>query len=265
MRHARSTQFVVALAPALLGLGVVAGQVARADQQAEQQKQQQKQIEQHARHVEAQFRPFVRGQLELARSTCGSLPAAVRRQVAEAVDSPLRRVAGEWAARQFGVVPNPAKPLADPLDVIHETLIVALEPHVPADELAAFRREHAAAIARRGRAARLQIVAKLDQRLVLSVGQRKAIEADLEKHWQPDWLIELYDNGGFNMNGYPPAADFADRCIAPHLDDPQRAAWKEWGQKAGWKQTGQRLDVFQIHSTISMHYQPPPSDPWWNP
>lgn len=262
MRHARTTRFVVRLAQAVLGLALVSGQVARADQQ---QAEQKKQIEQHARQAELFLRPFVLAQLELARSTCASLPAAVRREVAAAAGGPLRGIADEWVARQFGVRRNAAKPPADPLDSIHEALAAALEPHVPASEVAAFRREHAAAVARRARAARMQIVAKLDQHLVLSDGQRAAIDADLEKHWHPDWLVELVDAGHTLANNAPAAADFADRCIAPHLDGSQRAAWKEWSQKSGWNQTGQtRLNPFHGLQMNSMHHPFPP-DPWWTP
>lgn len=270
MRHARSARFVVALAQALLGLGFVAAQVARAERQPaeQQQKERQKQIEQHARQIESQYRQFIPAQLELARSTCGSLPAGVRRQVAAAADGPLKAWAVDLAHRHMGAAPNPAKPSADPLAIIHEAVAAALAPHVPADELAAFRREHAATVARRGRVARLQIVAKLDQRLVLSAGQRKAIMTDLEKHWQPDWLIELYDNGGHtHMDGGGPAADFADRCIAPHLDATQRAAWTAWSQKAGWKHMGMQLYAVQLLNQVTMPLHQPmlPADPWWNP
>lgn len=254
-------RFVAHLAPGVLGLAIVSAQVARADQ-AEQQKQQ---AEQYARQIEAQHRPFVQAQLELARSTCGSLPAGVRRQVAAAADGPLRAWADECFPRHLGGQRNVTKPMADPLATIHEAVAAALEPHVPADELAAFRREHAAAIARRARAARMQIVAKLDQRLMLSGSQRTAIGADLEKHWQPDWLIELTDAGAATIGGFPPAADFADRCISPHLAEPQRAAWKEWSQKAGWIQIGQRRpDAYTVLNMNSMR-QPFPLDPWWNP
>lgn len=266
MGRIHSRRVVVRLVSTVLGIGSVMG---LADQAAAKppvlQPDQQAHMQQFARQIESQFQPFVQAQLELARSTCGSLPVAVRRQVAAAAGKPLRGIADEIAARQFGQRPDEAQRRADPLAPIHEALAAALEPHVPAAELAAFRREHAAAIARRGRAARMQIVAKLDQRLMLSAAQRTAIEADLEKQWQPGWFVELNDTGHHNINGGPPAADFADRCIAPHLDDRQRAAWKAWSQSSGWKQFGQSgMDALHMINTNIMHTQFP-RDPWWAP
>lgn len=266
MARARHTRLLVRLAQAAVALGVVAGHATAAREPvAAVPPDRQAQIEQHARRLEPQLRPLVQAQLELARATCGSLPAAVRRQVAAAAAAPLRGIADEWAARQFGVADNPQKQQSDPVKVIHEALAAAVAPHVPPAELAAFRQEHAAAIGRRTRAAQKQIVAKLDQRVVLSGSQRAAIEADLEKNWQPDWLVELADAGNHSFNNAPPAADFADRCIAPHLDAPQRAAWKAWSQTSGWSQFRQSpFDVFQSLQLNSTG-EPLPPDPWWAP
>lgn len=239
---------VWALAPVVLGLSS-----AKADEQAAKVRRQQ--IDQQAKQMEQFFQPFLQGELELVRRTCGSLAPEARRAIVAAGSEGVKASAKQFAAAQLG---DRGKKKADGRQTIHEAVAAAVKPHATPDEFVAFEREYAARLARRERAARTQIVAKLDRYLELSIAQRDVITAELEKRWEAGWIRELDDNGSVRVGDYPPAADFAEACIAPHLDERQRAKWKRWSEQSGWKRMPQ-------HFGWNFDGQLLQADPWWKP
>jgi len=238
---------------AVLGGSAADVLAARRAQQALEQ-QQQDLVKQQARQFEQLLQPLVRAELELVRTLCGDLPPAARREVLAAGRSAALTLAAEAAARQVhgGVV----GPQADPRCGLHREIARALAPHVAAGQLAAYDRENERRIERRAEAARLRIVAKLDETLDLSAPQRAAILADLRAGWEPDWLRELDDRGGMVVNNHRPAPDYARDRIVPHLDDTQRVAWLSWCRAAGSRILGQQA---------RWQFDGPglPPDPWW--
>jgi hypothetical protein len=228
---------------------------AEADPRAAARRQREQQIAQQAKQMEQFFQPPLQAELELVRRTCGSLVAAARRQVVAAGGEAVQSSAKRFAAQQFG---ERGKTRFDPRESIHEAVAAAVKPHAKPEEFAAYEREHAARRIRRERAARLLMIVKLDQELELSSVQRQAIEADLEKRWEAGWIRDLDDNGGMMINNHRPAPDFADACIAPHLDDRQRTQWKQWCQQAGWNRFGGQAGW----NFDGQSLQP---DPWWAP
>lgn len=223
---------------------------------AAQEAQLRQQIEQHAKHYEPLLKAVIDGELEIARKTCGHLSPAARREILAAGKQAVPSAARQFAALQFR---GQQGKRVDPRQTVQEAVHAAIKPHATAEEFSAYERERAARLARRDRAARAGIVATLDEALQLSIAQRAAIAADLEKNWQPAWRLSLADRG-YNINGRGPAPDFADRCIAPHLDPRQRAAWKTWREQAAWSQIGTHF-VNQLHS-FGLLIEP---DPWWTP
>lgn len=219
------------------------------------QQQREQQIAQQAQQMQQFFQPALQAELERVRKTCGSLPTDARKKIVAAGNEAVKVVARQFAERQLagqGMGPG-----FDPRKTIHEAVAAAVKPHAAAEEFAAYEREHAARIARRVRSARIQIVTKLDGELELSQSQRQKIEADLETQWQAGWLRELDDNGSYIVSNLRPAPDFADKCIAPHLDDRQKAAWKQWCQQAGWNRMGRHVNWHFDGQSL----QP---DPWWS-
>lgn len=222
--------------------------------------QRQSQIEQHRKAYEqSTFQPLLEGDLELVRTTCGSLPPAARREILAAGKEAASTAAKQLAESQFGG--QPRKPF-NYGQQLHDAIRDAVKPHATPEEFAAYERERAARLSRRDRVARLSILAKLHQELLLSGEQRAAIAARLEKEWDAAWLVELHDRGG-DQNGWRLAPDFAEHCITSHLDERQLARWKTWCEQAslkkrmgmmhnvnlGWQQGGSTLDP----------------DPWWTP
>lgn len=219
---------------------------------AEQQREQL--IAQQAQQFQQFFQPALQAELERVRKSCGSLPADARRKIVAAGNEAVKVVARQFAERQLAG--QGMRQGFEPRKTIHEAVAAAVKPHATAEEFATYQREQAARVARRVRVARIQIVAKLDRELALSQSQRQKIEADLEKHWEAGWLRELDDNGMI-INNFRPAPDFADKCIAPHLDDFQKADWKSWCQQAGWSRAGH-------HPGWNSDGRSMQSDPWWS-
>jgi hypothetical protein len=230
-----------------------------AQQQAQQahrqavEKQRQQQIDQHAKHTHAMVMPALQAELELVRKTCGSLPSEARKKIVAAGNAAVQTVARQVAEQQMGGQLRPF----DSRKVIREAVAAAVKPHATAEEFAAYEQEQAARIARRNRAARMLIVNKVDGEIQLSQAQREKIEADLENRWDAKWLQALHDTGVMIINNRPPAPDFADKCIAPHLDERQRAEWKTWCGQAGASRHGQ-------HYGWDFDGQGMQPDPWWS-
>jgi len=123
-------------------------------------------------------------------------------------------------------------------------------------------KEHADRQRRRARAAQGVVVVNLDQRLLLVEPQRRAIAADLEKQWQPAWNVASREQPF--VNNQSPAPDYAAKSIEPHLDDRQRADWKNWCEQAGWQKhnlSGNGMSNTQLwHDNVVQQ-----ADPWWSP
>lgn len=223
-------------------------QKARAEADAARRKQQAQQVEQ-------MLQPVVRTELEQVRQSCGSLTPEARRIIAAAARDTAREVAMAWVGRQG----RPDGESFDAREQLHAGIAQAVEALVDPEEFAAYRREAAARRSRREEAARVRIVAKVDEQLDLSADQREAILADLRNRWQPDWIRELQDAGGIVVNGHRPAPDFAGVCITPHLDAGQREAWSAWTRVAGSRHvnTGPTMR-FEGHGLLQ-------DDDWWKP
>lgn len=231
---------------------LVGGIAAEAAQKAFVQKQRQPQIEQYAKTCEPRLQIFVDGELELVRGCCGSLSPAARREIFNAGKMAVPTAARRLATFLFGGQQG------EPFDVrkdIQQAIYAAVKPHATPEELAAYERERAERLARRGIAARASIVARLDEKLHLSTAQRAAIAADLERAWKDDWSRELTDPNFVRL-----APDFADGHIAPHLNTWQRTAWKTWREESGASQAPRHApNPFQA---IAL---PPQHDTWWTP
>ena len=88
-----------------------------------------------------------------------------------------------------------------------------------------------------------------------------AIAADLQKQWQPGWSNVI---NGQVINNQIVAPDWADKSIAPHLDDRQRAEWKSWCEQAG----GTRFGMHNAPVWPGQHgvdISGFKADPWWTP
>jgi len=215
---------------------------------------QRAQIEQQAIQLEKFFQPVLASELEMIRQACGSLDAAARRQILAAGQKHVKQAARQFAERQL--TGRLGREGFDPRQEIRKGLEATVRAVATPDELAAYEREQAERLGRQATAARLRIVAKLDYQLDLSASQRRAIEQDLERRWQADWLAVLSETGGL-INNFPSAPDYAAAAIEPHLGPEQRTAWEAWSRSAGARIMGQRQNWgFDGQGLQAL-------DPWW--
>jgi hypothetical protein len=212
------------------------------------------QIERWATQQEPMFQKILASELEMIRQSCGGLDAAARRQILTTGQKLVKQTALGFAERQL--TGQLGRDQFDPRQAIRTGLEAEVRRVAAADEFATYQREQADREARRIAAARLRIVAKLDQQLGLSADQRRAIEADLEQRWKAAWAVVLSEHSG-RINNFPPAPDYAAAAIEPHLIPEQRAAWEAWSQAAGGRVMGQRLNwSFDGQGLQAI-------DPWW--
>ncbi len=239
----------------LLGVPVAAPQAPAAaggDAAARQMKQQQLQ---QAKQMEQMLQPVLHAELEFIRTACGDLEPEAKQAIKAAAADAVREAARQFAAQQH----RPGRRSLDLSRIFAETMDPVVAQQVSSDAAAVWRRERAAQRERRAETARLLIVAKLDETLELTAGQREAILAALREQWDDAWLCELQDPGGFVVNAHRPAPDYAAAAISPHLDDRQRQAWDVWVKTAGWRQAG-------VH--LGWRFPDGPglrgADPWWD-
>lgn len=218
-------------------------------------------IKQQTQQFEQMLQPLLHVELALVRRACGGLPPEARREVYEVARRAVHEVAELVARRQFAGNGD-----AEPIDVrrvIHERIAAAVGPRAAEDELAAYELEARQRQERRAEAARIRIVAKLDAQLGLTDAQRNSVLEDLRAKWQAAWIRELEDHDNMMINDFPPAPDFADACIAPHLDPVQRRHWRQWTEAAGWKSIPRGgIDWSDLNSLQQFHSKP---DAWWRP
>jgi hypothetical protein len=212
---------------------------------------QDAQRRQQIRQIEQMLQPLVHTELEMVRQACGDLEPRARREIRMAAEEAKKRVAGEWVGRQG----KPGGSL-DARSRLHALIATAVEAHATPGQHAAYAAEERARQSRREEAARLRIIAKLDESLDLSDDQRVAILDDLRGRWQASWIRELQDQGVF-LHNQRLAPDYAAGCITPHLSAEQQAAWQNWIRVAGGRQVnlggGMRFEGHGLQK----------GDEWW--
>lgn len=219
-------------------------------------------IRQQAQQFEQLFQPLLRVELALVQRCCTSLPPDARAKVLAASRQAVRELAERVARHQFE-----GEGASGPVDVrraLHGKMAALLEPLAARDEFAAYERESRLRQERRAAAARIKIVAKLDEQLGLTAAQRRDMLDDLANHWQAEWIRELEDHDGLLINDHPPAPDFAAARIVPHLDPVQRAQWDAWSEVAGWEAIP-RGGVDWSDLNALQQGQQKQLDAWWKP
>lgn len=250
-------------APGKETLDDVMRRAAGRDARAARVEQQRHMIRQQAQQFETMLQPLMFVELAFVKRTCGSLPPAARQEVLAAARQEVRRSAERLARLQFEGDATAAQGL-DIRRALHEKVLAAVEPRADKEELAAYERESRLRQERRADAARIRLVARLDQQLGLSAAQRRAVLDDLRTGWQEAWIRVLEDHDGLLIGGLPPAPDFAESSIIPHLDPEQAGKWRQWSGVASWKSVPpQHVDWSELNVQRPNGEQK--LDAWWQP
>ena len=219
-----------------------------------QRPQLQEQIDQQAKQLERMLDPVLASELEMVRIACDDLDSAARKVIVKAGREARTKAARDMAQRQMqGRLGQDA---FDPRMEVRAGLGAALRGVATPEQFARYEQENEARAARQARAARLRIVARLDQHLDLSAAQRALVEKALEAQWKPEWIVSLADSG--LINDMPIAPDYAKDAIEPHLAPAQQAAWKTWCRTAGSSMMGRRFITWNFDGQGLQG-----DDPWW--
>jgi len=171
-----------------------------------------------------QFRPMFRAEYYFIRNTCG-LNTDQRKQLAR-----LGETAVKAAARQFveaqqkmmrgGWRPGPDYP--DPRKLVEQELARVMSPLLSHDQESRYKAELEKRAASRKQVVIDNLVAKLDQDLVLSADQRTRLVESLSTNWKDAWgqSFEML----MNIDSFFP--NIPDQIVAPILTDNQKEVWR---------------------------------------
>src|SRR5262249_36864874 len=148
-----------------------------------------------------------RAEYHFARNVCG-LKGAERTEIAREGEKALGEAAKVYAQMQQKMMRGQWRgnePQPDPATVIEEGLARAIKAKLPADRAARYEAELAKRNEERKTATVRNLVARLDQELVLSADQREKLSEELASNWDDSWgrNIERYISN--NNNNYFPA------------------------------------------------------------
>lgn len=217
-------------------------------------------VRQQAQQFKDMLEPLRVVELAFVRRTCGSLAPEARAEVLAASQQAIREVAERVARMQFEGGGDEKGPV-DVRREIHEKVVAALQPRAAPEEFAAYERDVRQRQERRAEASRLKIVATLDEHLGLTAAQRLAMLEDLRVNWKSAWIRGLEERDGVTINEYPPAPDFADASIAPHLDPAQLEQWRQWSAAASWDSLSH--PVIDWGELNALQMGKPNADDWW--
>ena len=117
------------------------------------------------------------------------------------------------------LVERPAIP--DTRQFIQEALAAAVKAHLSSSQSESYRAEIEARSAEQKRVAVVNLLAKLDQTLILSPEQRDKIEESLSSHWSDAWAHGFQS---FNLDDqYLPMVP--DSLVSTFLNDEQKKVW----------------------------------------
>jgi hypothetical protein len=172
-----------------------------------------------------QFRPILRAELHLVRTAC-DLTEEQRKQVARKGEGILKDAATKYAESQQNMgQPRPAGQtvsVPDPRTLIQQGILAALKTHLSPEQLARYQEEVDERAANRKQLAVQNLVAKLDQDLVLSAEQRDRLGESLSSTWNDAWgqSLQMF----MNIDQFFP--NIPDKYVLPILNDTQKKVWR---------------------------------------
>jgi hypothetical protein len=171
-----------------------------------------------------QFRPMVRTEYYLIRNVC-ELTKEQRKQVAREGERALVPAARKFIEEQQKMMRGgwrPGSQQPDPQRLVEGVMSTAVLPLLTPAQAAKYRDETEKRSANRKQVALDNVVAKLDQDLVLDSDQRRKISASLYEHWNDAWCPSLQML--MNIESFFP--NIPDNLIVPFLTEHQKSAWQ---------------------------------------
>ncbi len=202
-----------------------------------------------------QFQQLVTAELSFIHRAC-DLNLEQRKRIKAASDTCLRAAVRKYAMSQRGIMIGHAgrvqPTVPDPTELLHQALTKVLHETLQPEQQAAYDGEMSSRRAFRKRVAIENVIAIIDERLVLTNDQRQRLTESLDDNWQPAWLqsMEML----MSNNQYLP--NIPDAFVVPALNETQRQIWRA-AQKQNymtfglvhWNQQGGVLDDFPLVET----------------
>src|SRR5262245_10352310 len=166
-----------------------------------------------------QFRPMYRAEYYFVRRVC-ELSAEQRKQVAQAGERAVRESARRYAEVQQKMMQGgwrPGTQAPEPKKVLEDVLSESVMGLLTSDQQARYKDELAKRVASRKQMALDNLVARLDQDLVLTSEQRDKLIESLASHWDDAWSQSL--QMFMNMENYFP--NIPDNLVVPLLTENQ--------------------------------------------
>jgi hypothetical protein len=171
-----------------------------------------------------QFRPMVRTEYYFIRNVC-DLTKEQRKQVAREGERAVLAAARRFAEEQQKMMRGgwrPGSEQPDPHRLLVEVLAKSVPPMLTPAQAARYREELEKRAASRKQVALDNLVAKLDQDLVLDSDQREKISSSLSSHWNDAWCQSLQML--MNIENFFP--NVPDNLVVPFLTEHQRSSWQ---------------------------------------
>ncbi len=175
-----------------------------------------------------QFQPLVKAEQAFVQRACG-LNKEQRAQIAKAGDECLKAAARKYALAQNqwrngrGVRIVGGQPvLPDPRGLVQQHMAGIVQSKLRPEQAEQYRQECDKRAAHRKDMAVRNLVAELDERLVLTAEQRDKLVESLASHWQDAWAQSIQML--LQSNQYLPS--IPDQHVVPFLNEKQKAAWR---------------------------------------
>jgi hypothetical protein len=171
-----------------------------------------------------QFRPLFRAEYYFIRRVCDLTPDQ-RKRVAREGERAVKDAARKFAELQQKMMQGgwrPGTQYPEPQRVLEEVLSKSVTGILSPEQQARYKDELEKRAANRKQVALDNLVAKLDQDLVLSAEQRDKISESLSSHWNEAWCQSL--NMLMNIEHFFP--NVPDNLVVPFLTENQQKSWR---------------------------------------
>jgi hypothetical protein len=207
---------------------------------------------------EPQFAQLLKVELRFVRSTCQPTPGqykTIKTAGNVGLKAAVKKCASVQMKMQQGIRAGQQSEWPDPRRIIAEELARSIQQTLSSEQSQRYQLELEKRAAARKRAALLNLVAKLDQDLVLTAEQRTQLTEQLNANWNDTWgqQLEVFMYGGQFMPLLP------DNQVLPVLNDTQKEIWKGMPKNqsffGGWMgfafvQPGEFMDDVEVPEVV---------------
>jgi hypothetical protein len=178
-----------------------------------------------------QFRQLMRTEINLVQAVC-KLSKDQRIKIDKAGGKAAQAAAkqyGEFQQKMMQGQWNGHDGNPEPRDLVRDSLATILKTHLSRDQQARYKEETEQRKSTRKRVAVQNLIAKLDEELVLSAEQREKLGAALLDNWQDAWSqsLEMFlQNDQFFPN-------IPDQIVTPFLNKTQKQVWQGMPKNGG--------------------------------